>query len=200
MPGNNQKRLLLEMFENLPGVSFMVLFRTTGDLQLAGWVGTVLAAAVCVTYARNVLRPQPILLGINIFMITITPLIEGLVLAGYRDATTLLIGNIATLVLMSVFVTGLILTAFAPNGFLSYQPSSTNQKRTHSLVLLIVCAFGVVWSQFAGGNYLVSLAVPLMMLFGVHQLLRAGTTDQQSRNGAVLACAPQQGSMSEASI
>ena len=38
MPGNNQKRLLLEMFENLPGVSFMVLFRTTGDLQLAGWV------------------------------------------------------------------------------------------------------------------------------------------------------------------
>ncbi|WP_170466272.1 hypothetical protein [Ruegeria arenilitoris] len=200
MPGKNQRQLLLEMFENLPGISFMVLFRTTDDLQLAGWVGTALAAAVYVAFARRVLRPQPILLGINLFMIAITPLIEGLILSGHRTAATLLIGNIATLVLMSVFVVGLLLTAFAQNGFLNYQPNSTKQKRAHSAVLLMVCALGIVWSLVAGDNYLVSLAAPLMVLFGTHQLLRAGATDQQSRSGAVLVCAPQHPSVSEASI
>ncbi|WP_170409422.1 hypothetical protein [Ruegeria atlantica] len=200
MPDDTQKRLLLEMFENLPGVAFMLLFRATDDLRLAGWVGTVLATLVCVTYVRKKLRPQPILLGINVFMVTITPLIECLILLGYRDTATVLTGNIATLVLMSVFVTGVILTVFRPNGFLNYQTSGTKQKYAHSAVLLLVCALGIVWSRLAGDNYLVSLGVPLMVLFGMHQLLRAGTTDQQARSGVILAAASPQGSAPEASI
>lgn len=200
MPGTIQKRLLLEMFENLPGIAFMLLFRATDDLQLAGWVGTVLAASVCVTYVRNTLRPQPILLGINVFMVAITPVIEGLIMLGYRNAATLLTENIATLVLISVFVTGAILTRFRTDGFLNYQTSGTKQKRAHSAVLLFVCAIAIVWSLLAGDNYLISLGIPLMVLFGVHQLLRAGTTDQQARNGAILACTSSQSSVSEASI
>ncbi|CUH50239.1 hypothetical protein [Ruegeria atlantica] len=199
MPSETQKRLLLEMFENLPGVVFMLLFRATDDMRLAGWIGTVLAASVCVTYVRKTLRPQPILLGINLFMVAITPLIECLILLGYRDTATILTGNIATLVLMSVFLTGVVLTLFRTNGFLNYQTNGTKQRNTHSAVLLFVCTIGVVWSRFAGDNYLVSLGIPLMVLFGVHQLLRAGITDQQARNGAILACAAPQGSVSDAS-
>ncbi|MCG7519210.1 hypothetical protein [Ruegeria sp. Ofav3-42] len=199
MPGANQQRLLLEMFENLPGLTFMILLRTTADLRLAGWVGTVLAAMVCVAYARNSLRPQPILLGINIFMVAITPLIESLIYAGHRNIASVLTGNIPTLVLMTVFATGLVLTVFTKNGFLNYPTSSHREKRKHSAVLLGVCALGMVWSQMAGDNYLVSLGAPLMVLFGVHQLLRARATDQQARNGAILACASPQSSASEVS-
>ncbi|MBO9446540.1 hypothetical protein [Ruegeria sp. R14_0] len=200
MPKANQKRLLLEMFENLPGVGFMLLLRATDDQQLAGWVGTALAFGVCVLYARNILRPQPILLGINLFMVVITPLIQGLVHFGDRTAATLLIDNIPTLVLLSVFVVGLVLTAFAPNGFLNYQPDNAKQKRAHCAVLLTLCAGGILWTLWAGDNYLVSLGAPLMVLFGVHQLLRAGTTDQRTHNGVVLAGASQPGATSEAAI
>lgn len=144
MAGANQKRLLLEMFENLPGLTFMILLRTTADLRLAGWLGTVLAAMVCVAYAPKSLRPQPILLGINIFMVVVTPLIECLVYAGHGSIASVLIGNIPTLVLISVFTTGLVFTVFTKNGFLNYPTDSQREKCKHSAVLLGICVLGAV--------------------------------------------------------
>ncbi|CAD0183606.1 hypothetical protein RUESEDTHA_00479 [Ruegeria sp. THAF57] len=186
MLGEHQKRLLQDMFENLPGISFLILSRATDDLRLAGWVGTVLATLVCLAYVKRVLRAHPILLGINIFMVVITPLIEILVLSGSRNSADLLIGNIDSLVLGSVFVTGVVLTLFTAKGFLTYDAKSAKQMRIHSTAMLTLCVAGIVWSAAMGQNYLITLAVPLMVLFGCQRFLRAGATDRQSRGGVLL--------------
>jgi hypothetical protein len=191
MIGTQQKQLLLDILENLPGLSFLVLSRATDDLRMTGWIGTLLAALVCLAYLRKLMRPHPILLGINLFMVAITPLIEGLFLVGHGNIADTMIGNIDSLVLGSVFATGLCLTFFSPRGFLSYEPETVPQMRKHSAVLLTVSAASFVWSLLAGGNHLVTLAVPLMVLFGLLQLLRAGAMDRQSSSGTVLVVASQ---------
>ncbi|WP_170758739.1 hypothetical protein [Ruegeria lacuscaerulensis] len=200
MIGDQQRRLLLDMFENLPGVGFLVLSRATDDLRLTGWVGTILAAAVCISYVKKLVLPHPILLGINLFMVAITPLIEILFFSGHRSTANTLIGNIDSLVLGSVFVTGLLLTLTTRNGFLTYAANSAKQMRMHSAALLGVCAIGVFWSLIAGGNNLITLAIPLMLLFGLQQLLRAGVKDRQSRDAAILACHAPQSSLTETAI
>ncbi|WP_170331602.1 hypothetical protein [Ruegeria arenilitoris] len=170
-------------------MSFLVLSRATDDLRVTGWVGTVLAAVVCVAYLKKLMSPHPILLGINLFMVAITPLIEVLFLAGNSHAAGMMIANIDSLVLGSVFATGLYLTLFSRNGFLTYKPENAQQARRHAAVLLTISAAGIAWSLLAGGNHLVTLALPLMLLFGLLQLLRAGAADRQSNSGAALVVA-----------
>ncbi len=187
MLGDHQKRLLLGTFENLPGLGFLVLSRATGDLRLAGWIGTVLAAAACCAYAKRIMPPHPVLLGINLFMVAITPLIELLHLSGNGAEANALIGNLDSLVLGSIFVTGVVLTLIGKNGFLVHQADTPRQMRIYSAALLAVCATGIVWSLIMGDNHLVSLVVPLSLLFGLQQYLSAGASDRQSRGSAILA-------------
>ncbi|WP_170769192.1 hypothetical protein [Ruegeria lacuscaerulensis] len=187
MLGEHQKRLLLEIFENLPGISFLILARALEDQRLAGWVGAILAVCVCGLYARKILRPQPILLGINLFMVVITPLIELLALSGYRGAANVLIGNIDTLVLTSIFLIGVFLTCFSTKGFLTYETQCRKKTHLHSGLLLALCAVGIVWSLIVGQNDLISLVLPLMLLFEAQRFLRAAASDQQSHSHALLA-------------
>ena len=187
MLGHQQKRFLTGVLENLPGLSFLILSRAGDDLRLAGWAGTVLAATVCFAYVRRILHPHPVLLGINVFMVAITPLIELLHLWNNAPVAMLLLGNLDTLVLGSVFLTGLMLTAFTRNGFLAHPAETKKKTRIHSAFMLTVCAAGVAWSLAAGDNHLLSLVLPLSLLFGMQQFLTAGASDRQSRHDAVLA-------------
>ncbi|WP_377190023.1 hypothetical protein [Ruegeria meonggei] len=189
MAGDQQKRFLTGVLEYLPGLSFLILSRASDDLRLAGWIGTFLAATVCVAYARKVMKPHPVLLGINIFMIVITPLIELLHIGNNATVAQYLLKNIDSLVLASIFVTGLALTLLTQRGFLTHHSESTAKMRAHSACLLTVCSVGVVWSLFAGDNHLLSLVLPLSLLFGLQQYLTAGATDRQARHDVVLASA-----------
>ena len=189
MAGDQPKRFLTGMFENLPGLSFLILSRASDDLRLVGWIGTILAATVCVAYMRQVVKPHPVLLGINIFMVVITPLIELLHIGNNAAAAQLLLENIDSLVLGSILVTGLALTLFTRRGFLTYRSESTAKMRAHSASLLAVCAMGMVWSLYAGDNHLLSLVLPLSLLFGLQQYLSAGAADKQMRHDVFIASA-----------
>ncbi|WP_152563290.1 hypothetical protein [Ruegeria halocynthiae] len=186
MLSDQQKQFLTGFFENLPGLSYLVLYRVSHDLRLAGWIGTALAAMVCIAYVKRLLRPHPVLLGINVFMVAITPLIELLHLSGNASVAKLMLGNLDTLILGSVFATGLILTVFTSEGFLAHRAESLKKMRIQSGYLLSACAAGITWSLAVGDNHLVSLALPLSLIFGLRQFLIAGATDRQSRHDALL--------------
>ncbi|MEX0316870.1 MAG: hypothetical protein AB3N21_02900 [Ruegeria sp.] len=187
MPGTQQKRLLLGIFENLPGLSFLILSQASGDLRLAGWIGAVLAGFVCATYIKHILDPHPILLGINVFTVGITPLIEGLFLLDMPHQAQWLVQNVDTAVLSSVFLIGLALTLFAPNGFLACRTETRRQTLIYSAVLLAASGTGIIWSAFVDASPLLSLAMPLSLLFGLRQYLCAGLSDRQSLNSGLTA-------------
>lgn len=180
MAADQQRQFLHGTIENLPGLSFLLLSQASDDLRLAGWVGTVLAVFVCAAYARRIIQPHPILLGINLFMVAITPLIEGLYRVNKPGLADLLVRNIDTLVLGAILATGLLLTLFTRNGFLPYPMKDPKQVKIQSWTLLSVCAIGTYWSQVIGNERLISLVLPLSLLFGLQHYFRARETDKQS--------------------
>lgn len=182
-----QRQFLLGLAENLPGLSFLLLLRVHGDLRLAGWVGAILAGCVCFAYAKRVIRPDSILVGINLFMAAITPLIELLYQSGYPDQAQFLVRNIDTLVLCSVLMSGLVLTLWTKTGFLSHPSKNPKQTQLYSGIMLAVCTVCALWSSAFEGDRLISLALPLSLLFGVRHYLRARAADKRPHAGAAIA-------------
>lgn len=59
MPSASQKRHLVILVENVPTIAFLVTLYSAGDLRVAGWVGTILAALVLGLFVMRRIRPTP---------------------------------------------------------------------------------------------------------------------------------------------
>ncbi|MGR3760053.1 hypothetical protein ACUXV3_07945 [Roseobacteraceae bacterium NS-SX3] len=167
--------LLSRVAENLPSITFLALIQLEAGLRAAGWAGSAAAALVLSGFTWRGIRFHPVLLGINLYMLAITPLIEGLYRAGFPGAGQFMISHVQTGVLLSVLACGVGLTAFARGGFAGNAEAPASTVRRHSALLLGICAAGVAWSLYFSGSRLLGIALPLMVLFAAQQVLRTRT-------------------------
>ncbi|WP_116087621.1 hypothetical protein [Tropicimonas sp. IMCC34011] len=175
---------LRPLFENAPSLAFFALLRQTGDLRIAGWCGALLAAIVSAAYLSRRLRPHPIVLGINLYLIVITPLAEGMLLLGRDALADSLVAQSQSLVLVAIFATGLVLTLREGGGFVGV-PGPDARRR--SLILLAVSLAGIVWTFTAEATRFVETGLPILALFATRHVLIARSGGQSGLHVLALA-------------
>lgn len=188
MTGSQQREWVTGILESLPSVTFLALWR--GDLvglEAAGWTGCGLAAAVLLALRLRRTPFDPILLGINLHMLVITPLVVGLFHAGQPALAGTLVDTAQTGVLVAILAVGAALTLFAPRGFVGIAGLPTGARRGYSLLLLAVAGAAVPWSLAHAGSALMSIGVPLMALFGLRRYLVARWQDKAGDGDRALA-------------
>lgn len=191
MAGSQQREWVTGVLESLPSVTFLALWRgeVTG-LEAAGWIGSAVAAAVLLLLQARRTPCDPILLGINLHLLAITPLIVGLFQLGQVGLARVLVDTAHNGVLIAVLVVGGTLTVFGPRGFIGLDGLPAALTRSYSGLLLAVAAAGVLWSFVnVGGSTLMSVGLPLMVLFGLRRYLVARWRDRAGGGGEVLAVA-----------
>ena len=176
-----QRSLLMALFENTPSIFFLGLLHWVGDLRLAGWSGAIFAAAVCTAYITRTIKPHAILLGINIYMLLITPSIEMLVFLDMNAWADMLIANAQSFVLVAIFLTGCVMTAFTKNGFLGAPNKHRKQVIRYSLLLLGVSFLSIVLTFAVNAGRFSEIGIPLLLLFGIRQFLIARMEDREDK-------------------
>lgn len=188
MAGSQQREWVTGALESLPSLVFLGLWRgEVVGLEAAGWTGSGLAAAVLVALRLQRVPHDPILLGINLHLLVITPLIVGLFRLGQVDLAHILVATAQNGVLVAVLVVGGTLTVFARRGFIGVEGLPSTVRRTYSLLLLAVAAAGVIWSFVHAGSTLMSVGLPLMALFGLRRYLAARWRDKAGDGGEAMA-------------
>ena len=128
---------------------------------------------------------NPIMLGINIHLLLITPLIMITQWAGAAGLSESLLLHSYHGVLMTVFLVGCLLTVLSRCGFIGIEPPQTATQR-HSLVMVAAPGLAVIWEFAFAESALVAVAIPLAVLFGLRRLLIARICDGTgSANSAV---------------
>lgn len=161
---------LAELLETAPSLVFVLLWRGTGDLEAAGWVGCVLALAVLIGFRVRKIPFDTILLGINIHLAVITPLIVGLYALGASSGARSIEDHSYPAVLITIFLTGCVLTFCTGTGFVGVRGPS----RHRSWILLAASALAVVWGMQVAGGTLVTVGVPVIGLFVLRRVLQGG--------------------------
>ncbi len=193
MTASNQHEWIKDTLESVPPIVFLVLWRSGVDLAMAGWIGTGLAAALLLGFWLKGVRHNPILLGMNIHLVVITPLIVGLFNLGAADLARTLVALAEAGVLISITAVGFILTFFHPRGFIGIEGLPSALQRAYSLILLTASAAMVFWSFANLGNTLISIGLPLMVLFGLRRFYAARARDRSgpgAKAGMAVAAAP----------
>ncbi len=192
MKPTNQHEWIKDTLESVPAIVFLVLWRSGVDLAIAGWIGTALAAALLAGFWLKGARHNPILLGMNIHLVVITPMIVGAFNLGATDLARTLVGVAEAGVLISITAVGLILTLFSPRGFIGVDGLPAALQRAYSLVLVSASAAMIFWSFANLGNTLVSIGLPLMVLFGLRRFYVARGRDRSNPDdkAGLVAAAP----------
>lgn len=159
-----QKRLFTDLLEGVPSVLFILIWRQTGDIQTAGWLSAAAALGMFAVLLFARVRMHPVLLGVNLHILLITPLIEGLYRAGADPLAQALAANAYPGVLASVFLAGVGQFLFMKDRFSALASVSRAQQTRYSLTMLVVCAAGAVWALFAASDPLVPVVVTLTVL------------------------------------
>ncbi|ASP33937.1 hypothetical protein CHH27_12365 [Labrenzia sp. VG12] len=161
MTRSRQMQFLLDLLEGLPSVGFILLWRQTGDLQFAGWFGCGLAFVVFMVFAGLKARMNPVLLGVNLHILLVTPLMVGLFRFGNTALAEFLVGYSYGAVLITVTLTGAVLSAFTREGFAAAPDLPANLRRRLSLAMLFVAGSGAAWAIWMPGNSLLPVVVTL---------------------------------------
>lgn len=168
---SQQQHWLADIVESAPSIIFLALWRSDMDMETAGWIGVALAAAVLIGFRVLRLRYNPILLGINIHLVVITPLIVTVYALGASEFGSTLIASSERAVLVTVLIVGLVLTAFSRRGFIGVDDLSVASRWNHSSILLAALAAATVWSFSSAGGTLLTVALPMIGLFGLRHFL-----------------------------
>ncbi|MFO7483524.1 hypothetical protein [Oceanibaculum nanhaiense] len=187
MAGSQQKSWLTDTLESLPSIVFLVAWRGGGDIAFAGWLGAASALALLLGFRFYRMPFNPILLGINLHLAAITPLIVASFHLGVTDLARLLLRSSESGVLISVFLTGCLLTLFSGRGFVGDATMPRRLRLQFSASLLAVTAALIPWSFAHAGQTLVSLAVPFMILFALRRFLIARWHDKAGGNSSAFA-------------
>ena len=173
-----QQEWITDLMETAPSIIFLVLWRGGWDPELAGWTGSFLAAALLIGFRLRRIPYNSILLGINLHLLVITPLIVASFRMGFPDFGHTLLSTAESAVLVVVFAVGCLLTLVSARGFVGSDRLSPSTRRTYSLVLLALCGATIPWSFAHTGQSMLSIVVPLMALFGARRFLIARALDR----------------------
>src|SRR5204863_9843774 len=75
MSGSRQREWATDILEGLPSIVFLALWQSSVDMRFAGWAGAIAAAMVLIGFRLFRLPFNPIVLGINLHLLLVTPLI-----------------------------------------------------------------------------------------------------------------------------
>ena len=178
MLGSNQKTFLLVLAENAPTIAFLATLQATGELRIAGWVGVIASAATLGAFYHFGRTFHPILLAINIYTLLATPVIEATYLLGLERQGAFMVAHVQVGVLASVFVVGSFLAIFSEKGFVGVKCEPPSRTLRPSLLLLVASAAAVAWSATYQGNRVMTIVLPLAVLFGLREFLIAGLKDR----------------------
>jgi len=178
MSASNYKPIWHTALEYAPSAAFLAALMFSDDLRIAGWSGAGCALLICFAYARRSVSPHSLFLGINLYLLIITPVIEGLYAANFATLASALNEFARPLVFLSIFLTGSVLSLRASTGFLLVpQLNDRAVKRTNTL-LLIASGTAAAWALVYDHNTALQLAVPMTLLFAFHRTLRSRAGQQ----------------------
>lgn len=167
------RTICTNLLENSPTIVFFSLLRFSNDLRLAGWVSAMVAVGVCAAYLFRVLKPHPILLGINLCMLLITPCTEVLLWIGRAELANMLIENAQSAVLTIVFLTILTRAIAKQKARLCSQPKGDRSVPKPSIFLVLLSFSTVIWSLAINASQLLEVGFPLLVLFITYRVLSA---------------------------
>jgi hypothetical protein len=182
-----QRAWATDIVEAIPSVVFLALWRSDMDMQLAGWIGAVLAAVQLIGFRYYRVQYNPIMLGINIHLLVITPLIMAAFAAGAREFSDMLVAHSYRGVLITVLLVGCGLTLFSPRGFIGIDNLSRTDCWKNSGILLAASAVAIAWAFNYTGGTLLAVAAPMIGLFGLRRFLVARTLDGSNQIGGIVA-------------
>jgi hypothetical protein len=157
--------------------------RSNVDLETAGWIGAALAAAVLIVFRACNVRFNPILLGINIHLLLVTPIIVTVFQLGASDVGETLTRYSYKGVLVTIFVVGLALTFLSRDGFIGHERPSDSTALRYSAVLLLASLAAIAWSFIYGDGAVLGVALPIIALFALRRLLIARLLDSYKIGG-----------------
>lgn len=178
-----QREWLTDILEAAPSVVFLALWRSNVDMQLSGWIGAALAATLLVAFRYFRIQFNPIMLGINVHLVIITPLIMAASHAGAREISDALVAHSYRGVLVTVFAVGCALTIFSQRGFIGTDGLPERSRWRYSGLLLSVSAATILWAFAYTGGDLVAVAIPMVGMFGLRRYLIARALDTNQIGG-----------------
>lgn len=188
MPGSLQREWLTDILESAPSLVFLALLRSGINIEAAGWTGAALAAFVLIGFRLYRVRFNPILLGINIHLLIITPLIVTVFELGAPELGNTLVAYSHKAVLITIFLVGCALALLSREGFAGFEGLSPLTVRTYSAILLAASLAAIAWSFTFAEGAIVGIAVPIIALFGLRRLLIARWLDSNKQiNGLIAA-------------
>ncbi|MEM8787225.1 MAG: hypothetical protein AAGE76_03100 [Pseudomonadota bacterium] len=153
--------------ETAPSLVFFALWRGLNDVVLAGWVAAAALAFGWLIWRRRV--PDTIILGINLHFLLTPPVIASVFAMGLPGLAAAMAAYAAPTVPAAVALTGLGLTMFTKGGFLGAGKSGG---RSTSWLLAVIAGLGAVWGRVHAGNHLISVGLPLGLVFAARAGLR----------------------------
>lgn len=182
-----QRQWLTDAAEALPSAIFILLLRSGIDLEVAGWTGVGLAALQLVIFRAADLKHNPVMLGVNVHLLIITPVIVGLAWSGALGLSRFLEEHAYEGVVTTVFVT-LLIQALIQTLIQSPRQSTSQelgQNRAGKADLIMICAAAVaaVWAHTSTGGPLFSVAIPLIMLIALRRYLTRNSANIRNEQG-----------------
>ncbi|WP_299425506.1 hypothetical protein [uncultured Shimia sp.] len=160
--------------EYAPSLAFLAVSLTTDSLRSAGWSGAGLALITCCLYAKRILSPHSLFLGINLYLLSITPTIEALYALDLEAAGAVLNTYAQPLLFLSILTTGCILAVVSKTGFLNIPHVNDSQSTKQSNRILIgVSTAATVWALSFDSNRFLQMSLPMILLFATHRALAA---------------------------
>lgn len=184
MAGTNQKAWLIATIELAPTLIFLSLWKSGIPLETAGWSGTVAAATALMALAIMRADFSPVMLGINIHLLLITPVIVSLYKLGLESVAIRVQEQAQTLIFVVVAVVGAILTRMTHRGFIGCNAGNRALRQRYSLYLLIPVLAAIPWAYLHAGSTLTSIGLPLALLFAFRGYLAARLDDKDSKSEA----------------
>ncbi|WP_193187316.1 hypothetical protein [Nisaea sediminum] len=179
MSKTSQNAWLVASAEMLPTLVFLSLWRGGFGLETAGWSGA--ASAALVLGAIGVTRPKfsPVVLGINIHLLLITPAIVGLYKLGFDEWAETLRHQAQTALFVVVALVGALLIGTTERGLIGTDTGPARIRFRYSLVILAAVTGAIPWAYFHAGDSLTSVALPLVILFALRGYLAARLEDKR---------------------
>lgn len=178
---SRQRLWLTDLLEGLPSVAFILLWRQSGELELAGWVGSGLALVAFAVFFAMRARMNPVLFGVNLHILVATPIIVGVFYLGFEQFGRLLASHAHSAVLLTVFLTGLLLTLFSKRGFVSAELPQ-KQVGFYSVLMTAASAFGVSWAFLIPSQAFLVVIATLALLIVGRRFLLAQWADRGSKS------------------
>ncbi|MEM8539344.1 MAG: hypothetical protein AAGF25_00180 [Pseudomonadota bacterium] len=185
MAKTRQKTLMIDILESAPSIAFLIFLRSQFGLEMAGWIGCIAALLVFVALYLLNQKPHPILLGVNLHLLFITPAIVGIGYFGAGQFASFLADHAHKGVLLTVLFVGVVQTMFLKGGFVGRVDLPEKIQTRYSFYLLVAGLVGLFWAFGTEKGAFVGVLLPLTAMIGLRNFLLARWQDNNSGAGAI---------------